>query len=163
MFTHAVILTAIIGVDPIAFTATPIDHVAVERTDDSAYVLGYGVDGEPAIELAVWHVEGEPRLAATLPSGAYVFVSLHDGEATIDALDREAVAGQLAELNEALDVDAMTEQAGWVDCAVSAGTAVGGCIAVAFIGCVGGSILAACSCLPLVVDEFEEYDCPGMG
>jgi hypothetical protein len=63
MFTHALILTASIGVDQIA--STPIDHVAVERTDDSAHVLGYGIDGEPAIELAVWHVEGEPRLAAT--------------------------------------------------------------------------------------------------
>lgn len=149
------------GVEQIA--PTHIDRVAVEQTDDSAYVLGYGVDGEPAIELAIWHAEGEPRLAATLPSGAYLFVSLNDGEATIDAQDREAVAAQLAELNEAMDVGVETEQAGWVDCAVSTAGAVGGCIVVAVLGCVGGSIMAACSCLPLLVEEFETYDCPGMG
>lgn len=126
MFTHAVMLTATMGFQQI--TPTPIDHVDVEQTDDSAYVLGYDADGEPAIELAIWHAEGEPRLAAMLPSGAYLFVSLHDGQARIDGQDREAVAAQLAELEE-----------------------------------VGGSILAACACLPLVVEEFEPYDCPGMG
>lgn len=161
MFTHAVTLTATMGFQQI--TPTPIDHVDVEQTDDSAYVIGYDADGEPAIELAIWHAEGEPRLAAMLPSGAYLFVSLHEGEARIDGQDREAIAAQLAELDAVLDIDADTTQAGWVDCAVGVGTAVGGCVAVTVLGCVGGSILAACACLPLVVEEFEPYDCPGMG
>jgi hypothetical protein len=42
------------------------------------------------------------------------------------------------------------------------GTAVS-CAAVQAFLCVGGAVVSACECLPLVVDEFKELECPGFG
>lgn len=160
MFGQTVILhAAIAGHDPI-----PIHHVAVEQSRDSALVIGYSdsdADGEPepVIEIAVWHAEGEPRLAATLPDGAYLLVRVVDGEAMIDSHDRDSVTRRLAELNGALEIMAETEQATWLECGLSAaGTLFQA--AAANPWCVGSAILAACECLPLIVDEFEGMHCP---
>lgn len=142
----------------------PIDHVTVERSTNSAHVFGYTHDGEVAAEIAVWQVEGEPRLAVTLPDGSYLFASLRDGEAMIDTNDRDAIAAQLAEMSEVMDISAEIETTGWVDCGLEAVGAAGACaVVVAYFGCVVGTIAAACTCLPLLVEEFEDLDCPGFG
>ncbi len=163
MLSHAVLLHAVVTAH--TPTPTPIHHVTVEQATDSAQVIGYGDrdgDGElePVIEIAVWHAEGEPRLAATLPDGAYLFVSINDGEAAVDSHDGEAVEAQLGELNAKLEISAGgVETASWLDCGLAA-TATVMQAAAANPWCIGSAILAACECLPLIVDEFEGMHCP---
>jgi hypothetical protein len=147
--------------EPIS-AAVPIDHVSVERSGESTHVLGYA-DGNVAITVVVWWSEGAPRLGVTLPDGSYMFAHVHGDDVNIDTDDRTKVEAQLAELNEAFDVDAETQQAGWLDCGLEAVGAAGACIAVVPSWCIIGTIAAACTCLPELVDEFEEYDCPGFG
>ncbi len=154
MLTPAVFISAAMAATP----PTPIDHVTVEQSANSAQVLGYGDDGQVAIELSVWLVEDEPRVAATLPSGGYLIIG---ADGLIDSLDYETVTAQFVELSEALDVTAeVVEQASWLECGMAAAGAIGGYVGVRPFACVGGGILAACECLPLMVEEFEDMNCP---
>jgi hypothetical protein len=148
--------------EPLAAVPIPLDHVTVERSGESTHVLGYA-DGAVAIEVVVWRSEGAPLLSVTLPDGSYMFTQVHGDDVTIDTDDRTKVEAQLAELGEAMDVDAETETAGWLDCGLEAVGAAGACIAVVPHWCIIGTIAAACTCLPEIVDEFEDYDCPGFG
>jgi hypothetical protein len=149
--------TAIMSAAMAASSPTPIDHVTVEQAADSAQVLGYAADGQVAIELSIWLAEDEPRLAATLPSGAYLIIG---ADGIIDSHDYDSVKAQFVSLSEALDITAETAQATWLECGLAAAGAIGGCVAVRPFACVGGSILAACECLPLTIDEFEDMHCP---
>lgn len=148
--------------EPFDAAPIPLDHVTVERSDESTHVLGYA-DGAVAIEVVVWRSEGAPRLGVTLPDGSYMFAHVNGDDVTVDTDDRIKVEAQLAELGEAMDVDAKTETAGWLDCGLEAVGAAGACIAVVPHWCIIGTIAAACTCLPEIIDEFENYDCPGFG
>jgi hypothetical protein len=153
MFLPIVVISAAMAAPP----PTHIDHVIVEQSADSAQVLGYDADGEVAIELSIWLAEDEPRIAATLPSGGYLLIG---AEGIIDSHDHDSVKAQFVELSEALDITAEVEQATWLECGLAAAGAIGGCVGVRPLACVGGSILAACECLPLTIDEFEGMHCP---
>lgn len=157
MFLLTVVMSVYMAATPPSVPPTPIDHVTVEQSADSAQVLGYGDGGEVAIELWIWLAETEPRLAVMLPSGGYLLIGPNG---IIDSHDYDSVKAQFVELSEALDVTAEVEQASWFECGLAAAGAIGGCVAVRPLACVGGSILAACECLPLTVDEFEGMNCP---
>jgi hypothetical protein len=50
---------------------------------------------------------------------------------------------------------------GWVPCAVGAIGTVASVAALQFWLTAANSYVMACECLPLLVEEFEEIDCPG--
>lgn len=140
----------------------PIDYVTVARSSESTHVFGYAAR-DVAVEVAIWLSDGEPRLAVTMPDGSYLFAAVHDGDVTIDSNDFELIEAQLGELEQTMDLTATVEQAGWVDCGLEVvGTGLA-CAGVQAVLCVVGSIASACTCLPLVVEEFEDMDCPGFG
>lgn len=141
---------------------TKIDHVTVEQSSDAAHVLAYDSDGQVAGEVILSHeIGGDETVAlhidAIFPDGAYMFaVVTDDGEQTVETEGN--AAAQIAEIQAVLV--AHQENASWFDCALAAALAAEGCITVNPFACVGGGIAAACLCLPEIVDEFEDMECP---
>lgn len=155
------LVTAFTG-SPEYASLPPITDVEVVESADSTHVLAFDPDGEVAAEVVVWAVEGEIRLDALFPDGLYLSV-VTDGESvTIESDDAAEVAERMGAL---LDHLGQTEQEGeeWGDCAGHAAHAAVGCALARPFMCVVGSVIAACECLPLLVDEFEGYSCPGLG
>ena len=141
---------------------TQIDHVTLEQSSDAAHVLAYDSDGQVAGEIILSYEIGadetaELHMDAIFPDGAYMFaVVTDDGEQTVET-EGNATA-QIAEIQAALLAN--EETASWFDCALAAALAAEGCIMVNPFACVGGGIAAACLCLPEIVDEFEDMECP---
>lgn len=56
-----------------------------------------------------------------------------------------------------------TTQAGWLKCSLTIAATVAACLAAetgaGAVGCVAGAGAAACECLPLVSEEFEDIEC----
>jgi hypothetical protein len=74
----------------------------------------------------------------------------------IDNGAHELVAPRIAAV---LDLLAQTEQAGWAPCAFHGVMAV---VELAHANPIGiaSAVAAACECLPLLVDEFQDLECP---
>jgi hypothetical protein len=159
MFT--IIIASMLTLEPPTPTPTKIDHVTVEQSSDAAHVLAYDSDGQVAGEIILSHEIGtdetaELHIDAIFPDGAYMFaVVTGDGKPTVETEGN--AAAQIAEIQAALV--AHEETATWFDCGLAAALAAGGCITVSPFACVGGSIAAACLCLPEIVDEFEGMEC----
>lgn len=142
-----------------------IDHVTVERSTDAAHVLAYDNDGQVAGELVLSHEigtdeTGEPtselHIDAIFPDGAYMFVVLtDDGEQTVETEGN--AAAQIAEI-QAILVDVDTK-AKWWKCAAEIGLAAAAYIGVHPVAALATTVLAACECLPLIVDEFAGMEC----
>jgi hypothetical protein len=130
-------------------------------------VLTYDSDGEVVAELVVARTDtGGIHLDARFPDGASVNVEISEaalasgdvGEALVECVDCESANAQLAGVQDVLnDVD---HQAGWVPCAIHSTMAI---VEVAHANpwAVVSAVLAACSCLPELVEEFENIKCPG--
>jgi hypothetical protein len=139
----------------------------VEVSHDSTHVLTYDSDGEVVAELVVARTDtGALRLVARFPDGASVNAEISEaalasgnvGEALVECVDCESANAQLAGVQDVLhDVD---HQAGWVPCAIHSTMAI---VEVAHANpwAVVSAVLAACSCLPELVEEFEDIECPG--
>jgi hypothetical protein len=144
---------------------TQIDHVTVEQSSDAAHVLAYDSDGQVAGEIILSHEigtdeTGEPtaelHIDAIFPDGAYMFaVVTDDGEQTVTTEGN--AAAQIAEI-QAILVDVDTK-AKWWKCAGEIGLAAAAYISVHPIAALATTVLAACECLPLIVDEFAGMEC----
>jgi hypothetical protein len=141
-------------------SAPPRATVEVERTDDTVQITERDLHGEVSAELFMWtDRDGRLRFDATWPDGLYLSV-INDGEdATIDTADRAEVATRLELLDAA--IQSASTGKGWVGCVFGVAATAAACAAVHPFWCVGGGLVAACECLPLVVKEFEDIECPG--
>jgi hypothetical protein len=145
----------------------PTPPPTVEARPDSTHVLTYDSDGEVVAELVAARTDtGGIHLDARFPDGASVNVEISAaalasgdvGEALVECVDCESANAQLAGVQDVLnDVD---HQAGWVPCAIHSTMAI---VEVAHANpwAVVSAVLAACSCLPELVEEFENIKCPG--
>jgi hypothetical protein len=132
-------------------TRPPIADVEVIESADSAHVLAYDPDGEVAAEVVVWGRDGEVRFDAVFPDGLYVSL-VTDGETVnVESDDVEEAAARMGEIRDFLVQ--LEPQAGPIPCGAAV---VGGIVIV-------DAVLAACECLPLLVDEWEGYHCPYFG
>src|SRR5262245_29065358 len=142
-------------------TPTQIDHVNVEQSSDAAHVLAYDSDGQVVGEIILSHEIGkdetaELHLDAIFPDGAYMFaVVTDDGGQTVE-IEGNAAA-QIAEI-QAFLVDNETEAAWW-KCVGEIGLAALAIVEVKPIVATATTIMAACECLPLIVDEFAGMEC----
>jgi hypothetical protein len=140
---------------------TQIDHVTIEQSSDAAHVLAYDRGGQVVGEIILSHEIGmnetaELHLDAIFPDGAYMFaVVTDDGEQSIETDGN--LAAQIADL-QAILVDGNTE-AEWWKCGAEIGLAVGALISVHPVVALATTVLAACECLPLAVDEFAGMEC----
>lgn len=150
-----------------AFTGPPddapfpsISDVEVVESADSTSLFAYDHEREVAAEIVVSINDGKIKLDALFPDGLYLSV-VTDGDAVnIDTDDAEEAAARLGKIDAFLQE---TEpQKGEVPCAAAL---VAGAVhaAAASPWVIVEAILAACECLPLLVDEWEDYHCPGFG
>lgn len=53
-----------------------------------------------------------------------------------------------------------SEEGGWLECGLGVAATAAACAAAQPWLCIGGSIATACSCLPKLIEEFEDLECP---
>lgn len=160
MSTASTILSWALAGAPAA-PADPFTVVAVDmqRSDESIQLTAFDPNGELAAEVFVWvDANSLIRLDAMFADGLYMTVSTDGTNVTIETEDAEEVSMRIDEIALALD---QTTSAEWGTCAWEAGVAAIECATVRPILCIGGTILAACTCLPLLVDEWKGKSCPG--
>jgi hypothetical protein len=101
---------------------------------------------------------GHIRIDANFPDDIRAMTVVNgNGEILeIDNGAHELVAPRIAAV---LDLLAQTEQAGWAPCAFHGVMAV---VELAHANPIGiaSAVAAACECLPLLVDEFQDLECP---
>jgi hypothetical protein len=138
----------------------PIADVEVVEGTDSTHVFAYDPDGEVAAEIVVWGRDGEVRFDALFPDGFYLSL-VTDGESvTVDSDDAEEAAARMGEIHDFLSQ--IDPQAAPAPCAIAVATGVFHAVTANPLVVVE-AVLAACECLPLIVDEWEGYHCPYFG
>jgi hypothetical protein len=165
MSTPIIIMASMLTLEPPTPIPTKIDHVTVEQSSDAAHVLAYDSDGEVTGEIILSHETvtdetGEPaeelHVDAIFADGAYMFsVLTDDGEQTVESQGN--AAAHIAEVQAVLiDIDT---KAKWWKCAGEVGLAALAIIEVKPVVATATTEMAACECLPLIVDEFAEMEC----
>jgi hypothetical protein len=156
------VLAAAPVTQPPSDVASPdIATVDVERSDDTAQITARDSDGEVSAEMFIWlDADGRTRLSAAWPDGLYASVVI-DGESfTVDSDNQQEAA---ARMNEVRDFMKKNEpQAGPIPCAGAVIAGIGHALTANPLVIVD-AVFAACECLPLLVDEWEGYHCPGFG
>jgi hypothetical protein len=151
MFTAPVLLATVLSATP-----PPLARAEVDFGPDSAHVLAYDTTGEVAAEIVIWAHAEEIRLDAVLPDGSSLNASILDGNLTVECDDCQAAGAQIVEVQNLLhDMDS---QASWLKCAAYTAITIGE-IAHVNPWAVATAVLAACECLPEIVDEFEGMEC----
>lgn len=110
-------------------------------------------------KIVVWIVdENHIRIDANFPDEIHAMAVINgNGEIIeIDNGAHELVAPRIAAV---VDLLAQTEQAGWFPCAFHGAMAV---VEIAHANpiAIASAVAAACECLPLLVDEFQDLECP---
>lgn len=123
--------------------------------DRSTHLLAFDADGEVSAEIVVWiDVDDQPRLDITFADGLYLRVT---GDGRAESPDAVEVAARALLITDWLSTAQVQE--GWGGCLTSAAAAVGSC-AGGLIACPFAAAFAACDCIPVLFDEFEEMSCP---
>jgi hypothetical protein len=170
MSTASTIISWVLAVGPQATTPydTSVSDIDVASANETTEVLVYDEAGEVFATLVIWiDADGRVRMDADFADGHYLSVAVVDGEEpAIESSDRAQVAERLSTIMDnanALDdlsLDGGTTSASIGGCAWGVISTAGACAAVRPIFCVVGGVIAACNCLPLIVEELEEYSCP---
>jgi hypothetical protein len=137
-----------------------LDGVQVDEQGDSAEIVAFDSAGIPIGIISVWADSGVIHVDSDYDDG-HLYIAIVDGEPIIDSTLDPAIAGERAALLglELDKLDPDIAQAGWGGCAFAAtGTVIAAVTANPWV--IGGAIAAACSCLPMIVEEFEDLKCP---
>jgi hypothetical protein len=132
-----------------------VSDVEVQARGPSSHMTTFDADGEVSAEIVVQLDEsGQPRIDVVFADGLHL--SIVDGKVETD---NEA---EVAERADAIErwLAANDPQADWIPCAIAtAETIRHGVTASPWV--LVSSYVAACTCLPLLVEEWEDYSCPG--
>lgn len=102
-------------------------------------------------------------LAADYADG-YLLVGVDPGRSVIVHSEQSLPASVLE--HRASVIEELANQAhsagdhSWGECAWKAAGTVGACAMARPFGCVFGAVKSACACVPMIVREFKEYECP---
>jgi hypothetical protein len=168
MLTQSILLTAVLGSPPTSppDVAAPdfadrLASVDVTISDSDVVIDALDGAGEPIGSLALWvDAAGTTWIAVDFSDGGALF-GIEPGS---DEVRREStLAPEVAGLRlEAMlaHLDGAVEDTSWGECGWKAAVAGIGCATARPFMCVVGSIKAACACLPKLVQEFEDQECP---
>jgi hypothetical protein len=140
-------------------SAAPLTRAEVHDGPRSTQVLAFDAENQVAAEIVVRIVgEGHIRIDAIFPDDIHA-MAVVNGKGEILEIDNEAHELVATRIAAVLDLLAETEQAGWFPCAFHSTMAV---VELAHANplALASTVLAACECLPLLVDEFEGMECP---
>lgn len=162
MSTGTAILSSILALappdtPPPAFDVSDVDS---EQGDRSYHLNAYDADGEVSAELIAWgDADGVLHIDVVFPDGLYAMATIHGEDVTVDSPDPAEVAARAQAIGDFLRETGDLEKP-WAPCALG--------IVGTVVGVVGANpwVLVttygmACSCLPLLIEEFEEIKCPG--
>jgi hypothetical protein len=161
MYTTTIALAlALAPSTPTDYAPPPFEvgRVALIRTDPCADIEAFDSAGHFAGSVTLCANEaGLVDVDADFVDGLYLVLRYDDaGNPVIDSNDATDAAERLRVIaGVAVPVD------GWFPCALGVAGTVGAIIAVNAVGAVINTYAMACECLPLLVEEFEEIDCPG--
>jgi hypothetical protein len=172
MLDHSLVLLAALlaspadeSINPNAYDYAQVVEAHRSEQDVEIHVL----DSEGKIEavlvitIAETGTGAQIRLEADFADGLYMSSSATpNSEPQIESNNAAVVEERLTAILD-LQKDPDSTQSSIGGCGWAAVGAAAGCIAVQFIFCTIGSIVAACECLPELVDEFEDIECPLFG
>jgi hypothetical protein len=141
--------------------ADQIEQVDVTVSDTDVVIDALDASGDPIGSLALWVDEnGTTKIAADFADGYALFgIDPSSGNVRREStIGSEVVAERIEVMLAHLDETA--ESNSWGECGWKAAVAGFGCATARPFLCVGGGIKAACACIPKLVEEFEDYECP---
>ncbi|PRP96439.1 hypothetical protein [Enhygromyxa salina] len=138
-----------------------LERVHMEEHGDSTEIVALDSMGSPIGVLSVWaDSAGVVHVDSDYDDG-YLHVAVVDGIPVIDSTLDPDIAAERAALigNELVVPNPPDVPVGWGACAFAAtGTVIAAATANPWV--IGGAIASACSCLPMIIEEFEDMKCP---
>jgi hypothetical protein len=153
-------LAAIIALAPPAETTFDVSDIDLHRTDEAVQITTYDSDGEVSADIVLWVDDGRVHFDANFADGLYSLTMVDGDRAWVDSNDPAAVGLRGTVIRDFLREN---EQDGWVPCAAAAIGASLHCWNVLIAWCVADVYIMGCECLPELIEEFEEIECPGFG
>lgn len=137
----------------------PLTRVEFERTSISSHVLAYDEAGDVAAEVILWRDADLIRLDAVFPDGL-VLAATFDGTefVVVENTEPATIATRLAAVSDLLAVDQPLIERSWLECGAYAAIAAAELAHANPLG-IPTVILAACKCIPEIIDEFEGMEC----
>lgn len=133
----------------------------LSMADDSVQLTTYDAEGEVSAEIVMWTDDGGLlQVHANFVDGIYLRIATDGETAKVDSNNAVEAAARMGVVDDYIDGPLVA--AAWIPCAGAIVTAAGSC-AAAGLGCPLWAILAACECLPELVEEWEDLSCPGFG
>jgi hypothetical protein len=141
--------------------------VEAHRSEQDVEIHVLDSEGELEAVLVITIAESETgaqiRVEADFSDGLYMSSSATpSSERLIESNNATVVEERLAAILD-LQKDPDGTQSSPGGCAWAVVGTAAGCIAVQFVFCTIGGIVAACECLPEFVEEFEDIECPLFG
>jgi hypothetical protein len=132
--------------------------------DDDVVLHAYDVDAQVIGSIALWaERDGTIVVVSDYGDGFAQTTILPSGQVVTEAtLSAEAIAERAVAMANQLNREyaPQAQAAGWLSCSLSVvGTAIS--CAGAQPWCPIAASVAACNCVPLMSEEFEEMKCPG--
>jgi hypothetical protein len=139
-----------------------VERVTIDRTEPCADVTALDSDGHYAGAVTLCANDaGQVEIDADFTDDLYLSVRYdNEGRPTIDSNGAPEAAERVTLVLGKIDPSVYGDD-GWVPCAAAAGGTIISVIGVSFISTMVNSYVMACECLPLLVEEFEDLDCPG--
>jgi hypothetical protein len=129
---------------------------------DSVHLMTYDAGGELSAEIVMWTDDrGLLQVHANFEDGLYLWLATDGETATVDSDNAVEAVERMRVVDDYLLTQQVTE-ARWIPCAGAIVTAAGSC-AAAGLACPLWAVLAACECLPELVEEWKDLSCPGFG
>jgi hypothetical protein len=138
-----------------------VDDIEVDTTAKSVQLTTYDSEGEVSGEIVTWiDGDGRVRLDANFADGEWMSTSTDGERDTTSSSDAAKVSERMSLIQDVLHE--MDSTAGWGACALHAVDTAISCTA-AVLWCPVAATIMACECLPEIIDEWEDYHCPGFG
>jgi hypothetical protein len=136
-----------------------VERVTIDRTEPCADVTALDSDGHYAGAVTLCANDaGQVEIDADFTDDLYLSVRYDDeGRPTVDS---NGVPEAAERLRQIMGLVEPVEGDGWGPCAVGVVGTVAALAAVQAVLTVINTYAMACECLPLLVEEFEEFDCP---
>lgn len=164
----ATLFSAVLAFAPSGDIATPdfntqLDRAEVVGDGGDLQVVAYDAEGEVVGIIALW-VDSRGRVHVVSDYGdGYAETVITDGQAHTTATLPAEVLSERAEMIAELVVQAPGRdpqpKKSWLVCGAKVAVTAGSCATAQAIGCVGGAVMSACECLPLLVKEWKEKSC----
>lgn len=157
-----ILALTLIANNPTRAAPPDVARVDITTAEPCAHVVAFDSAGDFAGSILLCADEaGRVILDADFADDLYLAMRYDDdGYPTIESNDAPAAAERIGLVLGKIDPGVQGDD-GWVPCAAGVVGTVASIVAVQFWLTGINSYVMACECLPLLVEEFEDIECPG--